>query len=428
LSRRTRRSNVPVGGFFLLLLAISFAATAREEDPAPVPAAPPSPLTLPEAERLALRASPALKAAEARIRLEEGRLRQAGLYPNPDLTLDSSWFTGGSGHRETILSLRQPIAYPRKRDLEKKEALERIEAARRDLERVRLEILLETREAYFRIHFAHEVLKVEEEDLEATRAVRKAVEARVATGDAAPFESLKASVEVSRAESEVSRARGELAAETASFNLLLGLPADAPTVAAEPNSDLEPAGELPALQARALERQPEIQSRQHTALAAGFAAERARLDRRPDLSAGPALGHETSGFFVGAGVSVRLPVWNRNQGNIVATEAGREETLAQVDAARLAVSRLVADSYGRYRSARAQKLLFEQGLLSEAAQLVETARKAYEGGESGILEVLDARRTALAVREEYYRASLDVALAAVQLRRATGEDLEREPQ
>ena len=59
---------------------------------------------------------------------------------------------------------------------------------------------------------------------------------------------------------------------------------------------------------------------------------------------------------------------------------------------------------------------------------METARKAYEGGESGILEVLDARRTALAVREEYYRASLDVALAAVQLRRATGEDLEREPQ
>src|SRR4029077_2626350 len=101
----------------------------------------------------------------------------------------------------------------------------------------------------------------------------KGVDARVATGDAAPLESLKASVEVSRAESEVSRARGELAAETASFNLLLGLPADAPTVAAEPDSDLEPAGELPALQGRAMERQPEIQARQHAALAAAFAAE-----------------------------------------------------------------------------------------------------------------------------------------------------------
>jgi len=202
-------------GEFLLLLTIFLAPTARGEDPAPVQAATPSVLTLAEAERLALRASPALKAAEARIRLEEGRLRQAGLYPNPDLSLDSSWFTDGSGSRETILSFRQPIAYPRKRDLEKKEAMERIEGARHDRERERLEILLEAREAYYRIHFAHEVLKVEEEDLEATRAVRQAVDARVATGDAAPFESLKASVEVSRAESEVSRARGELAAETA---------------------------------------------------------------------------------------------------------------------------------------------------------------------------------------------------------------------
>jgi outer membrane protein, heavy metal efflux system len=412
------------GGLFLL--AISFTSAARGESPAPSPAATPAPLSLAEAERLALGASPALKAGEALIRLEQGRLRQAGLYPNPDLSLDSSWFTGGSGSRETILSLRQPIAYPHKRDLEKQEAAERIEAARRDLERERLEILLEAREAHYRIHFAREVLTVEEEDLEATREVRKAVDARVAAGDAAPFESLKASVEVSRAETEVSRARGELAAETASFNLLLGLPADAPTVAAEPNPDLEPAGELPALQARALERQPEIQARRHTALAAGFAAERARLDRRPDLAVGPSLGHETGGSFVGAGISLKLPVWNRNQGNLAAAEASRDEALAQVDAARLAVSRLVADSYGRYRSARAQKLLFEQGLLSEAAQLVETARKAYEGGESGILEVLDARRTALAVREEYYRASLDAALAAVRLRRATGEDLQGE--
>ena len=63
-------------------------------------------------------------------------------------------------------------------------------------------------------------------------------------------------------------------------------------------------------------------------------------------------------------------------------------------------------------------------MLSHTADLVEAARKSYEAGESGILDLLDARRTALAVREEYYRAGLDAALAAVRLRRAVGEEAE----
>jgi len=410
-------------GSFHILVALSSLGFAQVStvDPAALPVAP---LTLHESELRALEASPAMKAAEARVRFEEGRLRQAGLYPNPDLTLDANRFTQDFGPKETVLSFRQPIPYHGKRGLERQEALERIEAARRDRQRERLDLLLQVREAYYRIHFAGEVLRVEEEDLEATRAVRKAVDARVAAGDAAPFESLKASVEVSRADNGVSRARGELSAETASFNLLLGLRPDAPTTLTAPPLEQEPAGDLPALQARALESQPEIQSREHAALAAGFAADRERLERRPDFSVGPNFGDEEGVRFVGLGASLKLPFWNRNQGNIAAAQARSDESRAEADAARLGVSRLVADSYGRYRTARAQKLLFEQGLLAEAEQLLDAARKAYEGGESGILEFLDARRTALAVREEYYRASLDAALAAVRLHRAVGEDLE----
>src|SRR6185503_11768877 len=101
---------------------------------------------------------------------------------------------------------------------------------------------------------------------------------------------------------------------------------------------------------------------------------------------------------------------------------------AEAEAARIAASRLVADAYNRFHVAQAQHQLYEQGLLSRAAELVETARKSYEGGESGILELLDARRSALAVRDEYYRSGLDAALAAVRLRRAAGLDQTDEAQ
>lgn len=416
-----RRAVTLSGGMVWLLAAMSLPSVALCQEAV---VAGPAPLTLPGAERRALEASPSLKAADARIRQEEGLLRQAGLYPNPDLSLDLTRFTSDFSRKETVLSLRQPIPWHGKRDLEKKTALERIEAARLDRERLRLDLLLQVRESYFRVYFAGKVLQLDEEDLEATREIQKAVDTRVAAGDAAPLESLKASVEVSRADSQATLVRGELAAEISAFSLLLGLPADAPTTIGEPEASLDPPGDLPELSKRALESQPEIRSREHAALAAGFAADRSRLDRRPDFAAGPTLGEDQGKSYVGAGVSLRLPLWNRNQGNIAAAEAGRQEAAAEVEATRLAVSRIVADSHGRFRSAREQQLLYEQRLLPRMAELLESARKSYEGGESGILDLLDARRTALAVREEYYRASLDAALAATRLRRAVGEEAE----
>jgi cobalt-zinc-cadmium efflux system outer membrane protein len=404
---------------FTLVSTFCFAQTSFSVAGTPSPA---SPLTLSDAERLALETSPALKAAEARIQIEAGRLRQAGLYPNPELALGVTRLTSDWGPKETVLGVLQPIPYHGKRGLERQEAAERLEAARRDRDRERLDLLLGVRETYCRIHFASEVVQVKEDDRLATGEIQKAVRARVAAGDASPVEALKASVEVRRSESQLSLARGDLAATIASFNLLLGLPAEAPTVVAGPPPDPGPAGDLNALVARAVERQPEIQSRQHAAQAAGFAAERARLEHRPDVAIGPTFGTEEGAGFVGLGLVLKIPAWNRNQGNIAAADAGRDEARREADAARLAVSRLVADSSGRYRSARAQQELYENGLLAEAEQLAEAARKSYEGGESGILDLLDARRTALAVREEYYRASLEAALAAARLRRAIGED------
>ncbi|HEU4402846.1 MAG TPA: hypothetical protein VFT43_12140, partial [Candidatus Polarisedimenticolia bacterium] len=65
-----------------LALLVGETRTARAGDEAA-----PAPLRLEEAERRAIAASPLIRAAGERVRFEEGRLRQAGIYPNPDLSL-----------------------------------------------------------------------------------------------------------------------------------------------------------------------------------------------------------------------------------------------------------------------------------------------------------------------------------------------------
>lgn len=406
------------------LLPVSAGAAAGTEGPAvdvPIPASPGAPLSLSEAERLAMAASPALRAAEARIRREEGRLRQAGLLPNPELALDANWFTRGLAEREAILSLRQPITAHGKRGLEKQEAAELIEMERADAERARLDLLLQVRESFYRIGFLERILEVLRQNLEAAHAVDAAVESRVAEGDVAAFEGLRASVEVTRAESRVRQAEGDLEAEVSAFTLLLGRAPGGPLTVASPGPPDETAADLPALVARALEKQPEIAAREHASRAAAIACDRARIDRRPDVAVGPTLGVDQGDAIIGLGFSFRLPAWDRGQGRIQSAEAARDEATADLDAARLAVSSLLAEAYGRYRAATGRRRLYEEGLIKQADELVELTRKSYEGGASGILDLLDARRTALAVKEEYYLACLDSALTAARLRRAVGE-------
>jgi len=219
----------------LCRLTSSFPTVSAAESTLPA-----TPMTLEEAEQQALSASPAMKAAAARVQIEEGRKAQAGIYPNPDLSLDSTWFTSSWGPKEWILSVRQPFPWHRKRGLAVNESAERIEAALRDQERQRLDLLFDVRESFYRVYFDERVVQVEQENLDATRAVKKAVDARVAAGDAAPFEGLKAAVEVKRAEGRLELARGELAARMSSFLALLALPPDRPTSLSEPRLPLDP--------------------------------------------------------------------------------------------------------------------------------------------------------------------------------------------
>jgi outer membrane protein, heavy metal efflux system len=402
-------------------------AGAPADAPEATPAWAGAPLTLAESERLAIAASPVLAGAAARVRQAEGLRHQADLYPDPELSLDTSWFTGGLDPRETILGFRQPVPFHGKRGLEKSEAEERVAAARAQAERDRLDLLLGVRESWYRIGYIGRILEAARSSVETTREAKAAVDQRVAAGDAAPSEALRASVEVSRAETEVRRVEGELDSESAVFDLLLGLPPSSRVTVAGLLDTEPPADDLASILERASQADPEIRAREHLALAAGFAAERARIEARPDIAIGPSVGVDQGDSLVGVGFSLRLPLWNRARGLAAAAEAGRDAAGAETGAARLAVESAVVESFRRYRSAAGLRRLYEDGLLAQADEAVTLATRAYEGGQTGILDLLDARRTALAIKVDYYRACIEAAVAAARLRRAAAEEGEPAP-
>ncbi|MEI9814343.1 MAG: TolC family protein [Acidobacteriota bacterium] len=72
-------------------------------------------------------------------------------------------------------------------------------------------------------------------------------------------------------------------------------------------------------------------------------------------------------------------------------------------------------AYERYQLASQQLAAFEQGLFEEAEEAVRAAETAFQLGERGILEVLDAQRVLRAVRLDFLNAQYDRQAALIDL-------------
>ena len=182
---------------------------------------------------------------------------------------------------------------------------------------------------------------------------------------------------------------------------------------------------LDELRAMALSERASLQAAQH---AAALAARRVALERaRATVDVSPFLGLRRVGEnnTILFGISIPLPVYDRNQGGIARAIA--EEKAAGVEVA-LERTRVLADiesSWHAWQSARAQAVSFERDLLRQAEESRAIALAAYQDGAIGLVEYLEAQRTLVDLRQQYARSLFDAHAALLLLERAAGRDVGR---
>jgi len=113
-------------------------------------------------------------------------------------------------------------------------------------------------------------------------------------------------------------------------------------------------------------------------------------------------------------LSVPLPIFNRNQGNIAHAMADVHEAVAEVRRTELALRDLLADGFRRYETARAQVEELRDEVLPDAAENVELTGAGYKAGEISFLQVLTARQT-------WFQSSLAYVEALAELRKVVVE-------
>lgn len=266
--------------------------------------------------------------------------------------------------------------------------------------------------------------------LEAARTHARTVErlieilrTREREGEGSRFDRLRAEQELNDARQQVAGAAADAAAARSMVSAMLPHGVTLTGVISTPISPQQPPAP-DALAARAASTRPELRALQRTAQRASLESDAARRARLPAPTlfgglkrADAATGRERGGIV---GLSAALPIFDSGR---------RDAARWTAEAARADAER--AELEGRIRAevaAAAEVLALRRAALSGAQdeagdELLKIAEIAYREGEVGVLELLDAARTAARARSRGIDVRLDARLAEIALEHAVGEAL-----
>lgn len=372
-----------------------------------------------EALRSAYASNPELSAAGRAIGIAEGERQQAGLLPNPTLSWDTEDTRADSAI--TSLSLSQPIELGGKRGA-------RVAVAERgqDIAAVELEVrrnnlradLLEAFEAAWR---AQERLRLGALSGELAQRGLRAAEARVRAGKSAPLEVTRAQVQLNDVRLEQQRARVERDDAYRALATLMGQaePGFA-EVGGSPErvSVPEPLRLLQRLEGTAELRLARLQIDQRDA-----SVNLARTQRVPnvDVTLGSQYDRVARERVNLVGLSMPLPLFDRNQGNLLAETRRADQARDLRNASELRLRRETRQAIDLWRTAQDEVRTLRDSQLPAARQAVDSATRGFEMGKFGFLEVLDAQRTLLATRDQYLQALARLAEARGRTERIYGD-------
>ncbi len=156
----------------------------------------------------------------------------------------------------------------------------------------------------------------------------------------------------------------------------------------------------------------------------------AKANRIPNVDLGFGFAHSTNSNntispqpsynMAGFVLSVPLPLWNRNKAEISAARATADQAQVMLEAAELKAGVDVRRALAQYDAARRQLALYQNGVIKDAESALSKRGIAYKRGQSTLLELLDARRTAAGVWEKYIAAQSDEVKAVIELHRSAG--------
>ncbi|MGH9838037.1 MAG: TolC family protein [Blastocatellia bacterium] len=387
--------------------------------------------------RRALASNAELAATRLEIERARSRLRQAGLRPNPSIDFEQTTGVFNSpGERNTAVGFALPIELGGKRGRRIDLAQAEFEAAQAEVADRERRLANEVRAAYAEAMAAARELEITGQLNNLDVQTARVVEARVSEGDAAPLELNLLRVEADRLRARRALVEGRLQASLLRLKSLTGIPANDllrlregldSAVLPDPPSSPEAAVEI------ALRSRPDLRLAKLNEEVAQAGLRLARAQATPDVTAFTRYARNRSTFDqtpIGVltdrdklftyGVTITLPVFNRNRG----AKAEAETAIAQAGQRRQFIEAViraeVASAYARYQAAGRSLTAFEQGVIARSNENITAIRAAYQIGAFRVTDLLNEQRRLVDAQREYPEALAERYRALADLQAALG--------
>ncbi len=390
--------------------------------------AEPTQYTLSDIIELAIDRNPAIAGAQGVFDQSQGQQIVSAAIPNPSFTAQSGRGalrdpSQGSGLTEYGVTLSQPLEWPAKRGARQRVAEAGVARATVGMQETRLHLVTEVKTAFYELLLARQEVDLAKQNLNNFIEVARIVKARVTSGEAPQFESIKAEVEVLKAKQQVAKAlTAERVKQVTLDTMTSGALGSAYAIQGD-FASLPGQLDVQVLLARALDQHPTLHRLNHAVDQARRSVDYERTARVPNLTVTGGYWREIGREAVTGAVSVPTPLWYRQQGEIATAMGATRQAEAEWFRARNELKRAVNQHYQDARTAAELLDVYEKGLLKQAQEALRIARFSFQQGASSLLEVLDAQRVQRQLVLDYAQARFDLSISLVRLERAVGGPL-----
>jgi cobalt-zinc-cadmium efflux system outer membrane protein len=261
------------------------------------------------------------------------------------------------------------------------------------------------------------------------------VVARVLEGRTAPLEQNQVLVEVNRLRSMREAERGKTEVALLELRNLMGAePSEALKLRGDFDGLIDPLPSTADATARALDSRPDIRAARATEALAESRIEEARAVGRADAEVRAGYQRMRSGYMLNGidetgrlapiddtfhsvtfGVSVTLPVRDKNVGAVEAAAAELEAAKRRREFLELTVRREVAAAYAAYEAAARASEIYRVGVRGQAGQNLTVIRQTYELGAKTLLDYIGEQRRYIELENDYVDSLLETYLARVRV-------------
>jgi len=388
-------------------------------------------ITLDDAIQLALKDNHNLLAAQTTIPQDEALETQANLRPNPSIFADweylplftPSMWTGSYLENSTEADLGLGYLFERgKKRQHRLQAAKDVTAQARSLVADNGRTLtFNVASQFFNVQLAESTLELAEKDVKSFQQTTDISEITYKAGGMSEDDFLK--IELQLLQYQTDYEQSMMAKDQALDDLrnMLGynsVPADYDVAGV---FDYQPVkANMEDLQMKALENRPDLRAAQQGVTAATSQWELQKADGKVDVTGQANYSHVNSINTATVYVSVPLPVFNRNQGNIAQARYAITQTQEQEKGTADQVLTDVHDAYIGLKENERIIVLYQSKYLDVADKDRDISEFAYRHGAASLLDFLDAERTYRATQLAYRQALASYLTALEQLREAVG--------